>query len=124
MPRTHMKLTTLGKVAAGITVVTAVAAPFIAFAQPSLTDYSITDFSRIQSFGNKLGSWMLGILLVLGVIFVIYAAFLYLTSGGDEGKVGKAKSFIIYAIIAIIVGVLAKTIIGLAQGLANQVGTP
>lgn len=124
MPRTHMKLTTLGKVAAGITVVTAVATPFIAFAQPSLTDYSITDFSRIQSFGNKLGSWMLGILLVLGVIFVIYAAFLYLTSGGDEGKVGKAKSFIIYAIIAIIVGVLAKTIIGLAQGLANQVGTP
>lgn len=118
-----MKLTMLSKVAAGVTVVTAVAAPFIAFAQPSLTDYSITDFSRIQSFGDKVGSWMLGILLVLGVIFVIYAAFLYLTSGGDEGKVGKAKSFIIYAIIAIIVGVLAKTIIGLAQGLANQVGS-
>lgn len=124
MPKTHMKLTTLSKFVAGVTVLTAVAAPVVAFAQPSLVDYSITDFTKIANFGNKIGSWMLGILLVLGVIFVIYAAFLYLTSGGDEGKVGKAKSYIIYAIIAIIVGVLAKTIIGLAQGLANQVGSP
>jgi hypothetical protein len=119
-----MKLTTLSRIAAGVTVLTAVTAPFIALAQPTLTDYQITDFSRIQSFGNKVGSWMLGILLVVGVIFVIYAAFLYLTSGGEEEKVKKAKNFIIYAIIAIIVGVLAKTIIGLAQGLAGEVGTP
>jgi len=43
----------------------------------------------------------------VAVIFIILAAFGYLTSGGDPEKVGSAKNKIVYAIVAIIVAALA-----------------
>ena len=111
-----MKFSTFGKIATGIVVASAVAAPLLAFAQPPLTEYG-SDYGAITKITDNIGSWMLGILIAVAVIFVIYAAFLYLTSGGDEGKVTTAKNYIIYAIIAVIVGILAKTIISFAQSI-------
>ncbi|MDO8470165.1 MAG: hypothetical protein Q7S84_04110 [bacterium] len=120
-----MKLSTFGKFAAGIVLASAIATPFAVLAQPdpTLTDFSLSGISGISKLGGKIGGWMLGILLVLAVIFILAAAFLYLTSGGDEAKVGKAKSYIIYAIVAVVVGILAKTIITLVQSLVNTAGT-
>jgi hypothetical protein len=40
-------------------------------------------------------------------MFIIFAAFSYLTAGGDPEQVSKAKSRIIYAAVAIAVALLA-----------------
>jgi hypothetical protein len=54
--------------------------------------------------------WIQNIVLVLAVILILYAAFLYITSAGDEGKVGTAKKALLYAVIGIAIVLLANSI--------------
>lgn len=51
--------------------------------------------------------WIDGIFWVLAIIFLLYAAFLYLTAAGSEEKLEKAKHALIYAIIACVIAILA-----------------
>jgi uncharacterized membrane protein len=59
------------------------------------------------------------ILLTLAIIFIIIAAYKYLTAGGDESKVSSAHKTLIYALVAIAVGLLAQ---GLVYLVAELVG--
>lgn len=68
---------------------------------------------------NTLTNWLLTALIVLAGIFVIYAAYLYLTSAGDAEKLGKAKDTLIYAAVAVAVGLLAKVVVAIAQTLVK-----
>lgn len=47
------------------------------------------------------------VLIALGVVFILYAAFLYMISQGDETRLATAKRVLIYAIVALVIGVLA-----------------
>jgi len=51
--------------------------------------------------------WIYIIFFVIAVMFILFAAFNYLTAGGDAEKVTTAKNQIIYAAIAIVVALLA-----------------
>ena len=51
---------------------------------------------------------MFGILIVVTIIVVIWAAFTYLTAGGDTEKVRTANKMLLYAAIAVLVGLVAK----------------
>lgn len=46
---------------------------------------------------------LLGLLGIIFLVLVIYAGFLWMTAGGDEKKVGKAKNIIITAVIGLII---------------------
>ena len=48
---------------------------------------------------------------VVAVVFVIIGGFNYMTSSGDSAKVAKAKNTILYAVIGLIVCVLAFAIV-------------
>jgi hypothetical protein len=48
---------------------------------------------------------------VISVIMIIFGGFQYITSGGDTGKVGTAKTTIIYAIVGLIVVAFAQFIV-------------
>ena len=51
--------------------------------------------------------WIYIIFFIIAVMFVLFAAFSYLTAGGDPERVTTAKNQIIYAAIAIAVALLA-----------------
>lgn len=53
---------------------------------------------------------------VLSFIFIIIGGFKIVTSGGDSKKLDSAKSTILYAIIGVMVALLALAIINLVQG--------
>ena len=53
-------------------------------------------------------NWLFAFLLIVAVIFIFLAAFSYMTAAGDPEKMGKAKSKLIYAIIAIVIALVAK----------------
>ncbi|MEK9186189.1 MAG: pilin [Patescibacteria group bacterium] len=59
---------------------------------------------------NRLINWMFTLLLVLAILFIIAAAYNYLMAGGDPDKAKKAKDMILYAAIAIAVGLVARGI--------------
>jgi len=48
----------------------------------------------------------------LAIVFVVVGGIKYVTSGGDEKKVASAKNTILYAVIGLIVAILARVIIG------------
>ncbi len=76
---------------------------------------------RFQTYGGaiqlveKASSWLLYIVIALAVIFIVYAGFLYLTSGGDEDKTKAAKNYIVYAVIGIAIALLARGIVLLVK---------
>jgi TRAP-type C4-dicarboxylate transport system permease small subunit len=48
-----------------------------------------------------------GILGILFVIFVVYAGIMWMTAGGDQGQVKKAKDYITNGVIGLIICLLA-----------------
>jgi membrane-associated phospholipid phosphatase len=55
-------------------------------------------------------AWAFYFLIVIAVIFVIVAAFKYLTAAGDPEKVKSAGATLLYAAIAIGVALLARAV--------------
>ena len=93
-------------------------APLAGFAQGGITPVNpLSEQTNIITIIDRVSQWALGLLLVLAAVFIIYAAYLYLTAAGTEENVGKAKNVIIYAAIAIAVGLLSRVIVFLVRGL-------
>jgi hypothetical protein len=100
-------------------VIGSLALPVFAFAQqppgPPTVGANVPQ-SNIQSVGGVLNllcivfGWAFWFLVVLAVIFVIVAAFRYLTAGGNPENVGKAGSTLLYAAVAIGVALLARAV--------------
>jgi hypothetical protein len=57
---------------------------------------------------------------VAAIIMLIVAGFKYIASGGDSGKISSAKNTLIYAVIGIVVAVLAQTIVRFVITNANS----
>ncbi|MBI5306396.1 hypothetical protein HZB04_02340 [Candidatus Wolfebacteria bacterium] len=99
--------------------------PLLAFAQPTVpTVTGLSSYAGITGTIDKLANWMLGILVAVATVFFIYAGFLYLVGAGDEEKLGAAKNYIIYAVIAIAVGLLSKTITAFLQSFLGTTVAP
>ena len=45
--------------------------------------------------------------MALSIVFILYAAFLYIISQGNEDRIKMAKTILIYAVIGLVVAVLA-----------------
>jgi PKD repeat protein/type IV secretory pathway VirB2 component (pilin) len=72
---------------------------------PSLTDKALSVFAQdiVRTF--------LGFISIIAVIYIIYAGFQLMTSGGDEEKTKKAKNIILYIILGIIIMWLSYSIV-------------
>ena len=53
----------------------------------------------------------IGVIGVLAVAYTIYGGFLYVTSGGDAGKVKQARSSIIYGVVGLVLAMLSFAIV-------------
>ncbi len=89
------------------------AAPLLVGAQGGVTSIAPNANFNIATFVTLVLNWAFGLLIVIAVLFVIYAAFLYLTAAGDEDKTKKAKNYIVYAVIALVVGALARAVVAI-----------
>jgi len=59
----------------------------------------------------KIINWFLTFLASLSVLMIVVAGIMYITSGGDEGRVDKAKSWLTYAIVGLVVALLGYVIV-------------
>ena len=94
--------------------------PAMAFAQnvpvpvaPNQTNVPQGNITSLQSVLQLLCTvfaWAFWFLIVLAVIFIIVAAFKYLTASGDPEKVKSAGTMLIYTAVAIVVALLARAI--------------
>jgi len=67
---------------------------------------------------NSIINWAFAILLVMAALFIVVAAFYFVTAGGAPEKIEMARNLILYAIIGVVVAFLAKGLIILVQKMA------
>ncbi len=56
-------------------------------------------------------TFLLGFVGGLSVLMIVVAGIMYITSGGDEGRVDTAKKWLTYAIVGLVVALLGWVII-------------
>ncbi|MEK9170527.1 MAG: hypothetical protein AAB674_02670 [Patescibacteria group bacterium] len=88
------------------------ALPIIGFAQMNIPGLNppqtgITSINDVNTVIVRIVNWVMGIFFVAAVLFIFWAAYLYLTAAGDTEKVSKAHNQLIYSIVAIAVALLA-----------------
>jgi beta-lactamase regulating signal transducer with metallopeptidase domain len=76
-----------------------------------------TDITKLIKSVVTLLSTLIG---VAAVIMIIFAGFRYITSGGDSNRVSSAKSTIIYAVIGLVIAVLAQVIVNFAVSVGTS----
>ena len=68
------------------------------------------------SLAETIGRYINGVLGFTGIIFLLltlYAGFLWMTAGGDEGNIEKAKSILSSAVIGLVIVMLSYSITAL-----------
>jgi len=66
---------------------------------------------------NQIINWVFAIFLGIAVLFIILAAFQFLTAGGDSSKVSAARDKLLYAAIGIAVAFLSRAIVPIVSGI-------
>ena len=100
--------------------------PMMALAQGGITPVSPVAGRQVDVFDiiTRIIGWLTGLLIVLAVVFIIWAAFIYLLSGGDTEKTGKANKMLIYAAVAIAIALLSQGIVFIVGRLFAPTVTP
>ena len=85
--------------------------PVLAFGQISVNTpkTNITSLSGVEAVITRIVNWITGLFFVAAILYIFYAAWLYLSAAGDEEQIKKAKNQLLYSIIAIAVALLAGT---------------
>lgn len=79
----------------------------------------VGDVSDGRSLEDSIGvilNAVFGIIGVVAVVFIIIGGINYVTSQGDPGKTKKARDTILYAVIGLIVTLLAFAIVNFVLG--------
>ena len=61
--------------------------------------------------------WIFWIFLAFVVIMGVWTGFMFMTAGGDPGKIEKARGMIVYLVIGIVVAVIVKLIPALTRSI-------
>ena len=123
------------KFVATAAAVSLLAVPAVALAQHDTVDSAAAgqgfdyspSFEGVDSSGSLISSVinivnaMLALAAIAAVVFIIIGGVRYITAQGDEDAVLQAKNTVIYAIIGIVIIILAAVIVNFFVG---QVGTP
>jgi uncharacterized membrane protein len=134
MIKSMEKLGKFGRIA-GIAIIVLFAIPILALAQqtgagPAAQPSNFTappqsSINTVQAVLNDICGvfdWMFYFLIALSVIFIVIAAYRYLTASGEPEKVKKATNTIIYAAIAVAVALLALAIPSIVANFLNASG--
>jgi len=62
---------------------------------------------------DSITDWLFAILLIVAAIAIIIAAYFFVTATGDPDRVKKARDFVLYALIGVLVALVAKGLVAL-----------
>lgn len=111
----RFKLSLLALVAMG--GMTMAVSPALVYATPAseinkaIVDVGGADSPTLQTRFKTITNVILFVLGAIAVIMIIIGGIRYVTSGGDSGSVTAAKNTILYAVIGLIVAILAYAIV-------------
>ncbi len=68
---------------------------------------------------DNITDWLFAILLIVAAIFIIIAGYFFVTATGDPEKTKRARDFVMYALIGVLVGFVAKGLVMLVGTIAT-----
>ncbi|MBZ9578046.1 hypothetical protein KJA13_03380 [Patescibacteria group bacterium] len=68
---------------------------------------------------DSVTNYLFGFLLVIAAIAIIIAAYFFVTAAGDPDKTKRARDFVMYAVIGVLVAFLAKGLVMLVSYVAR-----
>lgn len=71
----------------------------------------------IEGLLDSIINWVFAIMVVVGTIFIVLAAFQFVTGGGDPAKVAEARMKLIWAVLGFAVAILARGVQPLVKSL-------
>lgn len=77
----------------------------------NVTSFSVFGNVSITNLLNNIISYISGLLAILAVASIMYGGVLYMTAGGDNGKIGKAKQVVILTFVGLVITAFAYMII-------------
>lgn len=83
-----------------------------------LDAYNFSDQSLVGVV-NTIGTYVIGLLVIVAVFYVLWAAYTFITAAGEADKIALARNRIMYAGIGVIVALLARGIIALVLQVAQ-----
>jgi uncharacterized protein YpmS len=66
---------------------------------------------------KRIGNFLFTVLLAIAVIFIVIAGVRFVTAGGDPEQVKSARDMILYAVVGIIIAILAKGAVTLIKSM-------
>lgn len=78
---------------------------------PDLVESPINDIEDVENIVQRIVGWAQTFLFALAALFIIVAGYQYLTAAGSEDKVENAKNNLIYALVAIVLGLVAGGVV-------------
>jgi len=70
----------------------------------------------------RVMNWLFAILLIVAAIFIIIAAYMFVTASGDPDKTKTARNFVLYALIGVLVAFGARGLVSLVGTIAGTGG--
>lgn len=114
-----MKIRISEKLLSGMVTIGMLILPVVSFAKKVApkgdSEVKVAPNIGVVTALNNIANWLFTILLAVAVVYIIIAAFKFVTAGGDSDKVNKARDDVMYAMIGIAVAILAKGLVALVQ---------
>ena len=93
----------------------ALVAPAAVFAQIKTPEGTGLPTGSVTGIIENIMKWLLTMVGILGVIGFVISGILYLTSGGNEDQINRAKRAMIYSIVGVLVALLGLVIFAAMQ---------
>jgi len=92
-------------------------------AVPTYGEEIITTPQEFIDLIKSITKWIFSIVMAIAILFIILAAWYFLTAAGNPEAIAKARQMLIYAIVGIAVALLAAGLPALINAFLGATGT-
>ncbi len=78
------------------------------------------DINDVWTLMCTFFGWIFMGIMFVAVVYIVIAAYTYITANGDPKKVDKANHMLLYAVIGVVVAVLARNIPKIAASIVGK----
>lgn len=119
----HKFIITMKKALKALATAAGMILPLASMAATGITPPPVPDvqlnYSSVTGLIGTIANWIFGILLAVSIIYILFAAYDYLS--GDDAKIETAKKRLLSAAVAIGIALLAKGVGSLVASLLSGV---
>lgn len=94
--------------------ITVLVAPAIVLAQPPVDAPDWQDIGIWDAL-DSITNYLFWVLMIVAAIFIIIAGYNFVTAAGDPDKTKTARNFVLYALVGVLVGFLARGLVYFMQ---------